>query len=143
MSQQLVPNSFFWLGDMETNFHIFQGSSILKSSIFGGQNEMTYIWQSQAPVSINMCLTMKCLLKEYKAEEVPYSFLFSNGYRKQRKFMWIEAEKRHSCLPSMSRFIPVFESFLKVQIKNDIFKFLLLLVNVGCYNRLAMVNIIN
>ena len=37
---------------------------------------MTYIWQSQAPVSINMCLTIKCLLKEYKAEEVPYSLFF-------------------------------------------------------------------
>ena len=57
-------------------------------------HEMTYRWQSQAPVSINMCLTIKCLLKEYKAEEVPYS-LFSNGYRKQRKFMWIEAEKKN------------------------------------------------
>ena len=39
-------------------------------------HEMTYIWQSQAPVSINMCLTIKCLLKEYKAEEVPYSLFF-------------------------------------------------------------------
>ena len=57
-------------------------------------HEMTYIWQSQAPVSINMCLTIKCLLKEYKAEEVPYSLFFSNGYSKQRKFMWIEAEKK-------------------------------------------------
>ena len=24
VSQQLVPESFFWLGDMKTNFHIFQ-----------------------------------------------------------------------------------------------------------------------
>ena len=28
VSQQLVPDSFFWLGDMKTNFHIFQGSSL-------------------------------------------------------------------------------------------------------------------
>ena len=75
-------------------------------------HEMTYIWQSQAPVSINMCLTIKCLLKEYKAEEVPYSLFF----RKQGKFMWIEAEKKNSCLTSMSRFIPVFESFLNVHL---------------------------
>ena len=39
-------------------------------------HEMTYEWQSQAPVSINMCLTIKCLLKECKAEEVPYSLFF-------------------------------------------------------------------
>ena len=39
-------------------------------------HEMTYIWQSQAQVSINMCLTIKCLLKEYKAEEVPYNLFF-------------------------------------------------------------------
>ena len=39
-------------------------------------HEMTYIWQSQAPVSINMSLTIKCLLKECKAEEVPYSLFF-------------------------------------------------------------------
>ena len=35
---------------------------------------MTYIYDSQAPVSINMCLTIECLLKECKAEEVPYGF---------------------------------------------------------------------
>ena len=56
-------------------------------------HEMTYVRQSQAPVSINMCSTIKCLLKECKAEEVPYSLFFANGYRKQRKFIWIEAEK--------------------------------------------------
>ena len=37
-------------------------------------HEMTYIWQSQAPVSINMCLTIECLLKECKAEEIPCGF---------------------------------------------------------------------
>ena len=37
-------------------------------------HEMTYIWQSQAPVSINMCLTIECLLKECKAEEIPCAF---------------------------------------------------------------------
>ena len=58
-------------------------------------HEMTYIWQSQAPVSFNMSLTIKCLLKECKAEELPYSLFFSNGYRKQRKFMRIEAEKKN------------------------------------------------
>ena len=39
-------------------------------------HEMTYIWQSQAPVSINMCLTIECLLKECKAEEIPCAFFF-------------------------------------------------------------------
>ena len=42
-----------------------------------------------------MSLTIKCLLKECKAEELPYSLFFSNGYRKQRKFMRIEAEKKN------------------------------------------------
>ena len=41
-----------------------------------------------------MCLTIKCLLKEYKAEEVPYSLFFRTVIEKQRKFMWIEAEKK-------------------------------------------------
>ena len=57
-------------------------------------HEMTYIWQSQAPVSINMCLTIECLLKECKTEDWDSLGLFSsNGYRYYREFMRIEAEK--------------------------------------------------
>ena len=36
VSQQLVLDSYFWLGAMQINFHIFQGSSISKSSIMWG-----------------------------------------------------------------------------------------------------------
>ena len=36
MSQKIVPDSFFWLGDMKTNFHIFLRFSISKSSIYEG-----------------------------------------------------------------------------------------------------------
>ena len=50
---------------------------------------ITYIWQSQAPVSINSCLTIEGLSKKCISEEVP--------------------EKKRSCLPSMGRFISVFE----------------------------------
>ena len=36
VSQQLVPDLLLWLEAMQINFHIFQGSSISKSSILGG-----------------------------------------------------------------------------------------------------------
>ena len=39
VSQQLVPDSYFWLGAMQINFHIFQGSSISKSSILGDETK--------------------------------------------------------------------------------------------------------
>ena len=77
-------------------------------------HEMTYIWQSQAPVSINMSLTIKCLLKECKAEEVPYSLFFRTVNRGNS--CELKPKKKRSCLASMSRFIPVFKSFLSVQI---------------------------
>ena len=67
-----------------------------------------HIRQSQAPVSINSCLTIEGLLKKCISEEVPWLFS-SNGYHEQRKFMRIEAEKKRSCLASMGRFISVFE----------------------------------
>ena len=39
VSQQWVPDSFFSLGAMQTNYYIFQGSSISKSSIFGDKTK--------------------------------------------------------------------------------------------------------
>ena len=36
VSQQFVPDSLLWLEAIQINFHIFQGSSISKSSILGG-----------------------------------------------------------------------------------------------------------
>ena len=63
-----------------------------------------------------MCLTIKCLLKEYKAEEVPYSLFFPTVIVNRGNSCELKPKKKHSCLASMSRFIPVFESFLKVQI---------------------------
>ena len=44
VSQQLVPDSFFLLGAMLTNYHIFQGSSISKSSTFGGIRQ-NHFWK--------------------------------------------------------------------------------------------------
>ena len=43
VSQQLVPDSYFWLGAMQINFHIFQGSSISKSSILG--DKTNHFWK--------------------------------------------------------------------------------------------------
>ena len=39
VSEQLVPDSLFWLEAMQINFHIFQGSSISKSSILGDKTK--------------------------------------------------------------------------------------------------------
>ena len=39
VSQQLVPDSFFPLGAIQTNYHIFQGSSISKLSILGDKTK--------------------------------------------------------------------------------------------------------
>ena len=39
VSQQLVPDSLLWLEAMQINFHIFQGSSISKSSILGDETK--------------------------------------------------------------------------------------------------------
>ena len=39
VSQQLVPDSLFWLEAVQTNFHIFQGSSISNSSILGDKTK--------------------------------------------------------------------------------------------------------
>ena len=39
VSQQWVPDSFFSQGAMQTNYYIFQGSSISKSSIFGDKTK--------------------------------------------------------------------------------------------------------
>ena len=44
MSQQLVPDSLFWLEAMQINFHIFQGSSISKSSTIGGIRQ-NHFWK--------------------------------------------------------------------------------------------------
>ena len=44
MSQQLAPDSFFSLGAMLTNYHVFQGSSLSKSSTFGGIKQ-NHFWK--------------------------------------------------------------------------------------------------
>ena len=48
---------------------------------------ITYIWQSQAPVSINSCLTIEGLLKKCISEEVPYfSFRSFETYKPRITF---------------------------------------------------------
>ena len=39
VSQQLVPDSFFWLGDMKTNFHIFQGLLFQNHQFMGDETK--------------------------------------------------------------------------------------------------------
>ena len=39
VSQQLVPDSFFPLGAIQTNYHIFQGSFISRLSILGDKTK--------------------------------------------------------------------------------------------------------
>ena len=55
----------------------------------------------------------------------------SNGYREQRKFMRIEAEKNVLVLHQWADLFQ-FSKFRNVQTQNNILKFLLLLANVGC-----------
>ena len=55
----------------------------------------------------------------------------SNGYREQRKFMRIEAEKNVLVLRQWADLFQ-FSKFRNVQTQNNILKFLLSLANVGC-----------
>ena len=58
-----------------------------------------------------MCLTIKCLLKEYKAEEVPYSLFFRTVIVNRGNSCELKPKKKKTFLScAMSRFIPVFES---------------------------------
>ena len=63
-----------------------------------------------------MCLTIECLLKECKAEEVPYGFFLRTVIVNRGNSCEMKLKKKYSCLASMNRFIPVFESLLSVQI---------------------------
>ena len=80
---------------------------------------------------INKCLTIECLLGKcityYRRS--PLWLFPSNGDRKERKIMQIEAEKNY-CLASMSRFIWV----------SEFFKFFLLQANVGGVNSLSFLS---
>ena len=70
-SKEIIPGQRFWdIKQLNDRVH-----------------EMTYAWQNQAPVSANRFLTIEYLLKDW----FPVAFFF-NGYRKQRKFMRIEAQ---------------------------------------------------
>ena len=55
--------------------------------------------QSQAPVSLNSCLTIKGFLKKCINEEVPYGFFLRT----------VIVNRGNSCLASIGRFISVFE----------------------------------
>ena len=91
-------------------------------------HEMTHIWQSQAPVSINSCLTIVGLLKKCISEKVPCGFFLRKVIV---KFMRIEAEKKVLVLRQWADLFQ-FSKFRNVQTQNNILKFLLLLANVGC-----------
>ena len=54
-SKKIIPGQIFWdIKHLNDRMH-----------------EVTYVWQSQAPVSINSCLTIEYLLKECITEKVP------------------------------------------------------------------------
>ena len=80
-------------------------------------HEMTYIWQSQAPVSINMCLTIECLLKECKAEEIPWGFFLRTVNVNIGNSCELKLKKNILVLRQWTGlYIFYFESFLSVQI---------------------------
>ena len=80
-------------------------------------HEMTYIWQGQAPVSINMCLTIECLLKECKAEEIPCVFFLRTVIVNRGNSCELKLKKNIIVLRQWTGlYIFYFESFLSVQI---------------------------
>ena len=73
---------------------------------------ITYIWQSQAPVSINSCLTIEGLLKKCITEEVPCGFFLRTVIVNRGNSCELKPrKKKRSCLASMARFISVLERF--------------------------------
>ena len=69
---------------------------------------ITYIWQSQAPVSRNSCLAIKGLLKKCISKEVPCGFFLRTVIVNRGNSCELKAKKR-SRLTSMGSFISVFE----------------------------------
>ena len=102
---------------------------------------ITYIWQSQAPVSLNTYLTIKGLLKKCISEEVPCGFFLRTVIVNRGNSCELKAKKKVLVLHQWADFFP-FSKLRNVQTQNKILKFLLLLANIGCWNCLAMVNII-
>ena len=98
---------------------------------------ITYIWQSQAPVSINSCLTIEGLSKKCIREEVPCGFFLRTVIVNRGNSCELKPRIKKTFLSCVS-----FRKFRNVQTQSDILKFLLLLTNVDCWNCLAMVNVI-
>ena len=92
---------------------------------------ITYIWQSQAPVSINSCLTIEGLLKKCISEEVPCGFFLRTVIVNRENSCELKAEKNVLVLRQWADLFQ-FSKFRNVQTQNNILKFLLLLANVGC-----------
>ena len=70
VSQQLVPESFFWLGDMKTNFHIFQ----------------VLLFQNHQFMEDETKPFLKGNFYKYRAKKNGYSF-WQVGYFKRRRFL--------------------------------------------------------
>ena len=81
-------------------------------------HEMTYIWQSQAPVSINMCLTIECLLIDCKAEGIPFGFFLRTIIVNGGNSCELKLKKKNILVLRQwtDLYIFYFESFLSVQI---------------------------
>ena len=103
---------------------------------------ITYIWQSQAPVSINSCLTIEGLLKKCISEEVPCGFFLRTVIVNRGNSCELKPKRKTFLSYVNGQIYIIFRKFRNVQTQNDILKFLLLLAKVGCYYCLAMVNII-
>ena len=90
-----------------------------------------YIRQSQAPVSMNSCLTSKGLLKKCISEEVPCGF-FPRTVIVNRGNSCELKEKKNVLVLRQWADLFQFSKFRNVQTKNTFKKFLLLLANIGC-----------
>ena len=94
-------------------------------------HEMTHIWQSQAPVSINSCLTIVGLLKKRISEEVSCGFFLRTVIVNRGNSCELKPKENVLVLRQWADFFQ-FSKFRNVQTQNNILKFLLLLAKVGC-----------
>ena len=90
-----------------------------------------YIRQSQAPVSMNSCLTSKGLLKKCISEEVPCGFFLRTVIVNRGNSCELKEKKNVLVLRQWADLFQ-FSKFRNVQTKNTFKKFLLSLANIGC-----------
>ena len=90
-----------------------------------------HIRQSQAPVSINSCLTIEGLLKKCISEEVPRGFFLRTVIVNRGNSCELKTKKNVLVLRQWADLFQ-FSKIRNVQTQNNILNFLPLLANVGC-----------